>query len=1408
MGKEQELLEAARNGNLAIVERILNHRIRKSGPLASLRRGPGPNTQDASGYTCLHHAALNGHKNVVSILLQHDANPNIVDNKGSTALHLAAWTGNYDIVHVILTQSSSVPNVNLKNNDQETPLHSAAQYGHTSVVSLLLQHGSDPLIRNVKEESPLELASQYGRYETVDVLLRTRPNLVHDLIKKHSPLHLAAKNGHRNVVRLLLNAKFDVNYLTEKGTALHEAALYGKLEVVKLLLDYGIDVELEDEQRRTVSDLLQDINTNIAKQTKKVIKEHTTLVCTEDDSSTVISDSSSHCISPPPGYTDTTPEHSVLLPEKVLTNSTQSQSPTSGFTSPANSEFNFYEVPPPPRLSLQMKRSSGDEYIQNVPTKNFFSRSQDSILDGYSTSSSRSPSFLDYETPPPLPPRDKLISTRVCKSADASHLLYEIPPVPSPVNGNYPCSTFTRRDSDLQRPDSQSSTGTWSNHSSSGYMPMTGKPVPPVKPPRKSVSPLNRALSQQQYHSKSQHQLHIQPNRTSVCEYMSVSAGSDSGMKRSASNDGEGYVEMRSVVGANSRFSTFFGDTKTDTQPIYANQNSVNESAFSVLYDQIANGSSNYGTSAVPIPSDSSKSSSLCRSHNSKVSKPPALHQRSKSEHHPRCPNFESMKRENKNDADEQKNKRATVQIPVDGYQSFSNANYSLPSRQEAEKGIKIVMKKLNKNTEKNDTACVNGWSQSPQSSDSELLCNYPDYSDSDYDFDSCSSSDDYLEYKRLLKPSKDAETFTDETLFQSTNSKGLKVNVKLRNSENKTKCRTKSVKADIIFDGIVKEDNPFAGLCRGSVHSKTSMNSEVSVEDRKPKRGKYCANTLERKRKFKTLPSKLKHTKSEECDKHKPMTIEIKPIEMPVSSNNNWESFPRLMQISPFDENKEWAEIENIMASFGSGLEKEIVFSDEEKDSKEAFSKSVKDWLLELSLEKYTDLFFVNGFDDLNFMGPNVMEDSDLQDIGIESEEQRKKLLESAKYFPVLKQLEKDAVLTVDQWLHSLHLDEYMSRFQENGYIDMSKVRSIWDIELNAVLEINKIGHRKRILCSLGERLSLMNDLDFADLDFNKLVSSILERRSASSCDLSKFSPPRKKANDENETSLSASDGFTSNRSSNQSMISSVPLSTQWKHSPFDLYKNKCEYKASYLGSTLVRHLQGIQSSNESIKKLKESTKNIQKVPQVILSIDYTGVKFIDAQTNVVVCEHEIRNIHFACQDADDFKHFAYITKEHETDNNYCHVFCAPTLDLATEVILTLGQAFEIAYRLALGEDIQLLNQIFEANQITSAPPAPPPRTSSFIVTSVASSNTSTCASESTSNSTIQKSSIPKPVTNTNNNKNGDIENKPIIVPKPKPRLTTESKIMKPKPVPPVKPLSLLKTCQSPANSLKRGNL
>uniref|UniRef100_A0A8C5I5F5 Ankyrin repeat and SAM domain-containing protein 1A-like n=1 Tax=Gouania willdenowi TaxID=441366 RepID=A0A8C5I5F5_GOUWI len=314
MGREQELLEAARTGNLAAVEKLLSGKRQSAGgasgpgisgnssghsgtshPLSSLLsiwRGPNVNCVDSTGYTPLHHAALNGHSDVVEALLRNEALTNIADNKGCYPLHLAAWKGDEHIVkllihqgpsHPKLNEQSSVdhkefkrcgpfdPYINAKNNDNETPLHCAAQYGHSRVVRLLLEELTDPTMRNNKFETPLDLAALYGRLEVVKLLLSAHPNLLSCNTKKHTPIHLASRNGHLSVVGVLLDAGMDINYETEKGSALHEAALYGKTDVVQKLLSAGIDVNILDRKGLTALDTVKDMPSQKSRQIAALI---------------------------------------------------------------------------------------------------------------------------------------------------------------------------------------------------------------------------------------------------------------------------------------------------------------------------------------------------------------------------------------------------------------------------------------------------------------------------------------------------------------------------------------------------------------------------------------------------------------------------------------------------------------------------------------------------------------------------------------------------------------------------------------------------------------------------------------------------------------------------------------------------------------------------------------------------------------------------------------------------------------------------------------------------------------------------------------------------------------------------------------------------------------------------------
>jgi hypothetical protein len=118
--------------------------------------------------------------------------------------------------------------------------------------------------------------------------------------------------------------------------------------------------------------------------------------------------------------------------------------------------------------------------------------------------------------------------------------------------------------------------------------------------------------------------------------------------------------------------------------------------------------------------------------------------------------------------------------------------------------------------------------------------------------------------------------------------------------------------------------------------------------------------------------------------------------------------------------------------------------------------------------------------------------------------------------------------------------------------------------------------------------------------------------------------------------------------------------------------------YVAKYLGSMVVANVQGTESTRGACAKMRESTRHMKKMPLIVLSISAKGVKFIDGDSKMLVQEHDIQTISYCAQDHDDLRTFAYINKDNVTGKHYCHVFQAQTMNVADDIILTIGQAFE----------------------------------------------------------------------------------------------------------------------------------
>ncbi|XP_058142607.1 caskin-1 [Dasypus novemcinctus] len=279
MGKEQELVQAVKAEDVGTAQRLLQRPRPGKAKLLGSTKKINVNFQDPDGFSALHHAALNGNTELISLLLEAQAAVDIKDNKGMRPLHYAAWQGRKEPMKLVLKAGSAV---NVPSDEGHIPLHLAAQHGHYDVSEMLLQHQSNPCIVDNSGRTPLDLACEFGRVGVVQLLLSS--NMCAALLEPRpggstdpngtSPLHLAAKNGHIDIIRLLLQAGIDINRQTKAGTALHEAALCGKTEVVRLLLDSGINAHVRNSYSQTALDIVHQFTASQAgKEIKQLLRE-------------------------------------------------------------------------------------------------------------------------------------------------------------------------------------------------------------------------------------------------------------------------------------------------------------------------------------------------------------------------------------------------------------------------------------------------------------------------------------------------------------------------------------------------------------------------------------------------------------------------------------------------------------------------------------------------------------------------------------------------------------------------------------------------------------------------------------------------------------------------------------------------------------------------------------------------------------------------------------------------------------------------------------------------------------------------------------------------------------------------------------------------------------------------------
>ena len=235
---------------------------------ACLASGYAPTQRNEKGQTALHTAAMNGHADVVQILIEeiqlkegHEEIIDLADSRHRTALHYGAECGFSKVVKILLEAGA---NVNKSDEGLDvlddllllrTPRTPRKGRELNREKSRAAAAAASAALNGVNKLTPLHLAVSKGRTDVVEVLVQPRWKcevMKTQSYKGLSALHMAASYGHADIVKLLLQAGHHINLEVSGGAPpLHMAAEGNKAGVVQVLLSNKCDINKLGPHRET-----------------------------------------------------------------------------------------------------------------------------------------------------------------------------------------------------------------------------------------------------------------------------------------------------------------------------------------------------------------------------------------------------------------------------------------------------------------------------------------------------------------------------------------------------------------------------------------------------------------------------------------------------------------------------------------------------------------------------------------------------------------------------------------------------------------------------------------------------------------------------------------------------------------------------------------------------------------------------------------------------------------------------------------------------------------------------------------------------------------------------------------------------------------------------------------------------
>lgn len=208
---------------------------------------PDLTLRDEKGKTALHHALERTpvRLDVVRLLLEQQAAVNIPDLDGNTPLHVAARYSSVEVLSLLLQFNAEPESVN---NWGLTPVMITAAAGKLANLQRLEQAGADLNRQTPSGFDSWLWAARGGHANILGYLLQKDPSPAQhkDQKNERNALHLAAAGGHVDAAKLLVSVGLPQVPDARGITPLHLAVSSGSPALVQLLLDSGANPYAKD----------------------------------------------------------------------------------------------------------------------------------------------------------------------------------------------------------------------------------------------------------------------------------------------------------------------------------------------------------------------------------------------------------------------------------------------------------------------------------------------------------------------------------------------------------------------------------------------------------------------------------------------------------------------------------------------------------------------------------------------------------------------------------------------------------------------------------------------------------------------------------------------------------------------------------------------------------------------------------------------------------------------------------------------------------------------------------------------------------------------------------------------------------------------------------------------------------